>query len=355
MNITSNYDKDNSMEKETWTSADLRSIFRIDERYKSIQTLFNAEERGEIPKAARVSRGKVQVRHWELNQLPDIGKRFGFLERPANQIVISKYIQKGGVLKTTTSYNEARIYALNGLKTLIIGLDFECSITDVILPKADVISLEDNQKFIGLYQFLAEDAPLKDIIKKTSLPTLDLIPETHDLVVLDKWLNQQKRREYIFRDKLLPLLSEYDVIIFDNGPSWNHLIENSITTSNVIICPLGCNLLAYNASETNLSSIFDFQKIMNLLNQKIIMFPTLLERSSLSQQIYAQYLSRFNEYIIPIPIRMSVKGQEALVCKKSILEYAPNSSLAQDYYELILAIWQKITNKSSAYKLAQGE
>jgi chromosome partitioning protein len=336
------------MEKETWTSADIKSIYRMEERYKSIQTLYNAEERGEIPKAERISRGKVQVRHWKLAQLPAIGKRFGFLEQPAKQIIISKYIQKGGVLKTTTSYNEARLYALNGMKTLIIGLDFECSITDVILPKSQVVTLEDNQRFLGLYQLLAEDAPLKNVIKKTSLPTLDIIPETHDLVVLDKWLNQQKRREYIFRDKLLPFLSEYEVIIFDNGPSWNHLIENSITASNAIICPLGCNLLAYNASETNLSSIFDFQNEMNLTNQKIIMFPTLLERSALSQQIYAQYLSKFNEYIIPIPIRVSVKGQEALVCQQSILEYAPTSSLAQEYYELILAIWQKINNEKGA-------
>jgi len=335
------------MEKENWTSAEIRALFHMDDRYKSVQTLYNAEERGEIPKADRISRGKVQVRNWKQHQLPSIGKRFGFLPSPQNQLIICKYIQKGGVLKTTTSFNEARVYALNGIKTLIIGLDFECSITDVILPRAQVVTLEDNQRALGLYQFLAEGAPLEDIIKKTSLPTLDIIPETHDLVVLDKWLNQQKRREYIFHDKLIPLLSEYEIIIFDNGPSWQHLIENSITASNIILCPLGCNLLAYNASETNLSSIFEFQKEMGLFNQKIIMFPTLLERSGLSQQIYAQYLSRFSSYIIPTPIRTSVKGQESLVCKQSILEYAPTSSLGQEYYELINAIWQKMTESNA--------
>ena len=324
------------------TSADIRKLYHIDERYKSIQTIYNAEERGEIPKAKRIERGKVKVRNWSLSQLPAIGKRFGFLKQPNKQQVICKYIQKGGVLKTTTSFNEARTFALNGIKTLVVGLDFECSITDVILPKAEILTLDQNREPLGLYQFFAENAGIDEIIKKTALPTLDIIPETHDLVVLEKWLNHQTRREYIFKDKLIPLLSDYDVIIFDNGPSWNHLIENSLTASGTLILPLGCNLLAYNASETNLKSLFEFQGKMGLREQKILMIPTLLDRSTLSQQIYAQYLSKFSKYILPIPIRSSVKGQEALVLKQTILEYAPSSPLSQDYYELIKLLWTKI-------------
>jgi chromosome partitioning protein len=111
---------------------------------------------------------------------------------------------------------------------------------------------------------------------------------------------------------------------------------------------LGCNLLAYNASETNLSSIFEFQKEMNLDNQKIIMFATLLERTGLSQQIFAQYLSKFSDYILTTPIRASVKGQEALVCKQTILEYAPSTPFAHDYYELINSIWNKICDTFSS-------
>ena len=330
------------MEKKSWTSSDIRKVFHFKERHKSPQSLFNAEEKGEIPKAERIARGKIQVRHWKINHIPTIGGKFGYLSLPQKQKIICKYIQKGGVLKTTTTFNEARTFALNGIKTLIIGLDFECSITDIVLPKTELFRLEDASEPLGLYNFLAEDASLEQIILKTSLPTLDIIPEKHDLVVLDKWLNQQKRREYVFKDKLMPYLSNYDAIIFDNGPSWNHLIENSIISSDYIICPLGCNLLAYNASDTNISSIFEFQNEMRLNNQKIIMFSTLLDRTSISQQINAQYITKFTNYLIPNPIRISVKLQEALLNGQSIIEYAPTSSVSQEYFELINSIWQKI-------------
>ena len=335
------------MGKMSWTSSEIFKLYRMDERHKSIQTLYNAEERGEIPKATRVPRGKIQVRHWSVEQLPLIGKKFGFLPSVDKQVIISKYIQKGGVLKTTTSFNEARMYALNGQKTLVIGQDFECSITDIILPKQEPSKLDEDEKRLGLYHFFVENAPLKKVIQKTSLPTLDIIPETHDLVVLDKWLAQQNRREYTYFDRLLPLLQEYDVIIFDNGPSWSHLIENSIVCANALISPLGCNLLAYNASETNLSTIFEFQEIMGIKNQQLVMYSTLLDRNSLSQQIYAQYLNKFSDYMVAIPIRKTVKGEEALIHQQTILEYAPKTQFAEDYYQLIQAIWHVITEQKT--------
>ena len=330
------------MTKLSWTSSDIRKFYRLDERIKSKQTLLNAEERGEIPKAKRLARGKIRIRQWEINQLPSIGEKFGFLKKNSNQKVICKYIQKGGVLKTTTTLNEARVLALNGIKVIIVGLDMECSITDVILPKQDITSLSEINQQIGLYHHFYENVSLKQIIQSTSIPTLDIIPETHELNILEKKLRHEKRREYFFKDKLLPKLCDYDVIFFDNGPSWNLLVENSLTASNVIISPLGCNLLAYNAVRTNLSTIFDFQEEMKLSWDCYVMYPTLLERNSISQQIYGQYLNNHSEKIISIPIRHSAKGQESLVTHQSVLEYAPSSHLAQDYYELISETWARV-------------
>ncbi len=66
------------MEFRGYSSMDLHHLFRMEERFKSQQVLANAESRGEIPRANRIARGKKEIRKWAPDQLPEIGKRFGF-------------------------------------------------------------------------------------------------------------------------------------------------------------------------------------------------------------------------------------------------------------------------------------
>ncbi len=309
----------------------------------SRQTVLNAEERGEIPRADRVARGRNQVRQWRVDQLPQIGERFGFLKKPRHQQVICIYTAKGGVLKSTLAYSMARMLALNGIKTLIVGLDIQCSITELALPQKHVETLEDLDPELGLYHVIRDGAPLSEVIRKTSLPTLDVLPETTGLNVLEKIIRNEPRREYVLKEKIVePLKGVYDVIIFDNGPSWNQLIENALTAANNIISPIGCDLGTYQALSTNLLTVTEFQSAMKLEWDNFILVPTLLEKTKLSSQIYGSYLNSYGDKVTHSAIRRAVKGQEALVLKQSAIEYDPTSSLAQDYFELTQEIWDRI-------------
>lgn len=334
------------MEMETYTYKDLKNIFRIDEKVAR-QTIFNAEERQEIPRATRVQRGQTSVRKWTVDQLPAIGQRFGFLKPAKQQEIITLFTQKGGTLKSTVSYTLARVLALNGIKTIVIGLDTQCSITNVALPAREVSSLEELKEMRlqrgGLYHLLEQESvSLADVLIHTDLPTLDMIPETGHLGKLERVMDQAVGREQYFTKKLIPLLADYQVVIFDNSPAWNHLVKASLACATTVISPLGCDAGTIDVIESNMETVKSFKENADLEWRNFLMLPTLIEPNKLSQQIYGGYLTQFPEYIIPHPIRRAVVGQEAQVVKKSVLEYGPNTQLAADYYRAICAIWERI-------------
>lgn len=341
------------MEKIKFSSVDIYGLFQMKDRYKSRTTLLNAEEKGLIPKANRVKHGSVNVRQWSIDQVPDIGRHFGFLKKPNSQKIISIYTAKGGVLKTSYAYTMGKTLALNGVKTLIIGLDIQCSITKIILPEIEINSLAEMREVplrLGMFHYMYEKVPLNKIIHKTSLPTLDVIPETHDLNMLERSLTLEKRREYFFKDKLIPKLQDYDVVIFDNGPNWNQLTENSLTASNIVISPIGCDVNSYQAIDINLEIIEEFQQTMKLEWSNFLITPTLLETNKLSQQIYAAYVNNYADKIVAFPIRRAIKGQEALLVQQSIFEYSPSSPLANDYFEQLTYIWGLLCDEKETKK-----
>ena len=76
------------MQNLLWSVSDVQKLFKLSGKVKSRQTILNAEERGEIPKADRVLRGKTYVRQWSTSQLPEIGMKYGYLRNPDKQKII---------------------------------------------------------------------------------------------------------------------------------------------------------------------------------------------------------------------------------------------------------------------------
>jgi chromosome partitioning protein len=335
------------IENPTYALRYIQKLFKIDEKVKSRQTIFNAEERGEIPKAVRHPRGSTgNVRRWTVEQLPYIGRKFGFLKHPEHQHILSFYTQKGGCLKSTLSYSIARLLALNGIRTLIVGLDIQGSVTNISVPKPVVDTIEElkeiKRSWGGLYHLLYQDFELADVLKNTDLPTLDVIPETSELMMLEKTIRNEVAREHQFKEKLLPMLSDYQVVIFDNSPNWNSLVENSLSAATSVISPVGCDVGTFDVLDTNMDTIRDFQKKAKLHWDNFLLVPTLLEKTKLSQQIYMAYCAAHSAYLIPYAIRRAVIGQEAAYVRRSVIEQDPTSQLAGDYYDLIIELWKRI-------------
>lgn len=325
-----------------FTVRDIENIFQLKEKINSRQTLLNMEERKEIPQAKRVARGKLEQRVWTTADLVEIGNKLSYLDKPKQQEIITINVSKGGTGKSLVSYNMSRLLALSGIKTLVIPLDIQKSFTKYVQKEQEIEDISQiKEEDLGLYHLLFEGASKEEVVKPTDIPTLDYIPETNELNLLNKRLNLETRKEYLFKDKLIPKLKNYQALIFDTAPSFSGLIENAMVASTVLISPISCDVGCYQILEDYIAITEDFFETMKIAPEHYLM-PTLLDKNKISQQIYGAYLNQYSDKIIPIGVKRSVVAQEASVMRKSIFEHDPTSPLAIDLAESFKEIWKRI-------------
>ena len=88
--------------------------------------------------------------------------------------VLSIVSQKGGVGKTTTAVNLAACLAAAEYRTLLVDLDPQGNATSGLgIPKAELEA--------SVYDVLVGDLPLRETIRPTAIPYLEILPATVDL------------------------------------------------------------------------------------------------------------------------------------------------------------------------------
>lgn len=320
-------------------------------------TLIKAEDNGNIPSAKREQSGSVQRRAWTIDQLPEIGEKYGFLKKPTTPAVISVFTTKGGVLKSTLSLNLARMAALHNIKTCIIGLDLQGDITASLGFENGIdedSSLEEANDILsniyGLYDYERGDVSLESLIHKSDIPTLDFIPETPELHLLDKMIGTKNRREFWIKDFVTkPLLKNYDLLIFDCSPNWNNLVTNAIASCDLLVSPLECKINNYRNYPAFKFFVEAFKNETQLSFAHLYVPTRLSPTRKLSKEIRNWYLKN-TPNCISSAIKESIKGEEAMAKFISLPEHAPTSLDAQEMRQVIMEIWdalqQRVKNKT---------
>ena len=113
--------------------------------------------------------------------------------------------QKGGVGKTTTAINLAASFAVLEFKTLLVDADPQAnSTTGVGFDLHNVTN--------SLYDCMVNDIAAKDVILKSEIPNLDLIPSHIDLVGAEIEMINYPNRENVMKGILESIKDEYDFI-----------------------------------------------------------------------------------------------------------------------------------------------
>src|SRR6476619_5707238 len=253
--------------------------------------------------------------------------------------------QKGGVGKTTTAINLAASFAVLEYKTLLVDGDPQANSTTGV--GFDLHNITQS-----LYDCMVNQARAKDVVLKSEIPFLDLIPSHIDLVGAEIEMINYPNRESVLKNILQPLRDDYDFIIIDCSPSLGLITVNSLTAADSVIVPVQAEFFALEGLGKLLNTIKIVQNRLNPELQIEGLLMTMYDgRLRLCNQVVNEVRKHFDGLVFSSIIHRNTRLSEAPSFGKPAILYDADSKGAVNYLNLA----KEILQKNNMTKITQRE
>jgi len=262
--------------------------------------------------------------------------------------VIALANQKGGVGKTTTAINLSACLAEKRKKILLVDLDPQANATSGI-------GLEKGAN-PSIFSALLDEEKSTDLVIKTSIKNLDIIPSELDLAGAEIAIAQMENYLHRLQQALEPIIKsdQYDFILLDCPPSLGILFMNALNVADEVLIPLQCEYLALEGLGVMVDVV---EKIREAGNSHLhiggIVMTMYTVSTNLSQQVVQEVVKHFGDRVFETLIPRNVRLGEAPSYGQSIIQYDPHCVGAAAYRNLAKEFIKK--QKKSAKSFSKNE
>ncbi len=234
---------------------------------------------------------------------------------------------KGGVTKTTTTVNLAHGLARAGRRVLVIDTDAQSNSTYSLLGQL----VQDNTLFDVLFNNLR----LADIIRGTKQELLYVAPSSIDLSASDLLMANATGRELKLRRAIAPIENEFDYILIDTPPNLGIITINAFVACTDVIIPIALTTYA-------LIGITILERTMQELRDNLeVSLPVfgvvanLDDHTRMSADVLSAVREHFGSLVFQTVIPRNIKVEEAHNRITNLFDYAPDSTGARAYTQLV--------------------
>ena len=236
------------------------------------------------------------------------------------------YNIKGGVGKTAAAVNLAHCASRAGYRTLLWDLDPQGAAG--YYYRIERATSDDPARLID------KKRDLRETIRGTDYPLLDLLPADLGQRNLDLALNELKKPTKRLEKLLAPLAEDYDLAILDCAPHLSRVSENVFDVADWLLVPVIPTPLSVRAYR----QLRDFAGAEGLALDKLLPFFSMVDRR---RQLHCELVSAFAaehpevlRSFIPYTSLIEKMGEQ----RAPILAFAASSPGARAF----VALWQAL-------------